>query len=85
MWIIQSDTLMELPDDVPLPPNSKKIEVPDDLFTSPRDFRVEKGALVTDSKPLSPSVPQFTFDEIAHLKQFVATAAIKAGEGKENK
>jgi hypothetical protein len=84
MWIIQSDTLMELPDDLLLPPNSTKIEVPPSLFTSPRDFHVENGALVNNGKPV-PTGPIFTLDEIALLKQLVATTAINAGEGKENK
>ena len=85
MWIIQSNTLLELPDDLQLLPNSTKIEVPPELFTSPRDFRVENGVLVHDPKSTTPSGPLFTLDELTQLKQLVATTPIKAGEGKENK
>lgn len=84
MWIIQSDTLMELPDDLLLPPDSKKIEVPDSLFKSPRDFRVENGVLKSNGREI-PSATILTLDEIALLKQLVATTVIKAAEGKENK
>lgn len=86
MWIIQSNTLLELPDDLQLPPESTKIEVKDDaLFTSPREFRVVNGALVHDPKSTPPLGPLFTLDELTQLKELVATTPIKAGEGKENK
>jgi hypothetical protein len=76
MWILQNDMLMEIPSDVPMPPNSTKIEVPDEFLTSPRDFRIEKGLLIKDPRPVPPPALRFTLDEIAQLKQLVASTAV---------
>ena len=71
MWIMQNDVMMEIPDDVPMPPNSKKVEVPEAFLASPRDFRVKEGALLHEPRKVELR-PQFTRDEIAFLKQIVA-------------
>jgi len=75
MWVMQNDVLMELPDDVPMPPNSKKVDVPDEFLVAPRHFRVRDGALVHEPRKTEP-LPKFTLAEIAFLKQLVTNRAI---------
>jgi hypothetical protein len=71
MWIVQNDVMMEVPDDVPLPPNSKRIDVPAEFLASPRDFRLHEGALLHEPRKVEPP-PKLTRDEIVLLKQLVA-------------
>ncbi len=78
MWIIQKDVLLHLPDDVPLPPNSRVVDVPEDLRRDPRQFRIENGALVRAG--YTPRVPddKLTSDEIRQLKQMLASPATES-------
>jgi hypothetical protein len=40
MWILQPDGLIEIPDDAPVPPGSKVVDVPDDFDATPDAYVV---------------------------------------------
>jgi hypothetical protein len=82
MWVMQNDVLMEIPDDVPMPPNTRKIDVPEDFLTSPQDFKVVQGELIREPRK-AVEAPRFTHEEIAFLKQFVANAVPKKEKEEE--
>lgn len=78
MWIIQKDSLLQLPDDVPLPPDSRVVEVPDEFRRNARDFRLEKGALVHAPRPTAAEVPRLTAEEIVQIKEALRSGLFKA-------
>ena len=75
MWIIRDNTLISMPDTAPLPPNSTRVDVPNDFLANPRAYKVEGGAIVkrapTDIKKPTPSL---TADEVLRVR-----AAIEKG------
>jgi hypothetical protein len=73
MWIIQRDTLMSIPDDAPLPPESLEVQLPKDFLDSPEGYVVKDGKLIKSKR--KPTRPKgLTAEDIAKIK-----AAIKAG------
>lgn len=78
MWIIQNDSLMEIPDDLPMPPNSRAIKVPEEFLREPRDFQLEKGKLVRRPRPKSEDVPRLTSEEIVQIKDALQRGLFKA-------
>ncbi len=76
MWVLQNDVLMELPDDVPMPPNGKKVDVPADFLVSPRDYKIKNGALLHEPQTLVVALlPQLTSNEIQFIKELAAKNA----------
>jgi len=75
MWIIRDNTLISMPDTAPLPPNSTRVDVPNDFLANPRAYKVEGGAIVkrapTDIKKPKPTL---TADEVLRVR-----AAIEKG------
>ena len=41
MWVIHQDILLSMPDAAPLPPNGKRVDLPDDFLANPRAYKVE--------------------------------------------
>lgn len=78
MWIIQNDALMQIPDDVPMPRDSRAIEVPEEFVRNPEDFRLEKGELVHAPRPKRERAPRLTRDEIAQVKSALERGLFKA-------
>jgi len=77
MWIIRDNTLISMPDTAPLPPNSTRVDVPNDFLANPRAYKVEGGAIVkrapTEIKISKPK-PILTADEVLRVR-----AAIEKG------
>ena len=73
MWVIQDRALVRLPDNAPVPPSSRVVEVPPDF--NPRDYRVENGALVKGVPARGTPTDKLTREEIVRLK-----AALSAGQ-----
>ena len=75
MWVIHQDILLSMPDAAPLPPNGKRVDLPDDFLANPRAYKVEGGAIVkrapTDIKKPKPTL---TADEVLRVR-----AAIEKG------
>jgi hypothetical protein len=40
MWVIQHEALLQVPDDVPVPPESVVTELPEDFFADPSAYTV---------------------------------------------
>lgn len=78
MWIIQNDALMQIPDDLPMPPNSHAIDVPDEFVRSPQDFKLEKGALVHAPQPKRERAPRLTAEEIEQVRDALGRGLFKA-------
>ncbi len=78
MWIMQNETLMEIPDDLPMPPNSRVIEPPEEFLRNPHDFRVEQGSLVHAPRPSRDDTPRLTSDEIMQIKNALKSGLFKA-------
>ncbi len=82
MWVIQNEGLLRVPDDVPLPPNSVKVDVPSDFHQRPHLYRIKGHALVKRSdkelkKLQRPAVSlRLTQEEIAKLKKAIAEGKI---------
>ena len=79
MWVIQNDTLLSLPDDAPLPPNSVKVDLPTDFKQNPSLYRIEKSAFVRAARtepPPAPS-PRLTPEEIVKLKKAIERGDIR--------
>ena len=78
MWVIQNQGLVRLPDSVPLPPDSVKVELPPDFHARPRDFKIEGNSVVRLSKEELKEIRQpretlkLTQEEIAILKEAIA-------------
>jgi len=66
MWVIQNAVLLRLPDDVPVPPNSRVIGVPEDF--EPRDYQVENNALVKVKQKPRATTEKLTADEVRQIK-----------------
>ena len=81
MWIIQNKKLLRLPDDVPVPPGSLRVNPPDEYLLRPEDYTVTEKAIVKRSKAelkkrQSPqTVLKLTQEEITILRK-----AIKEGK-----
>ena len=78
MWIIQNDALMQIPDDLPMPPNSRAIKVPEEFLSTPQDFRLEKGKLVRRPQPKREEVPRLTHEEISQVRDALGRGLFKA-------
>lgn len=76
MWVIQNESLFSLPDDAPMPPNAKPVDLPEDFHADPQAFTIEGDKIVrarpTAYKSEEPLV--LTRAELARIK-----AAIRAG------
>ena len=75
MWIIQNETLLSIPDDAPLPPNSVKVEPPADFKQNPLSYRIKGSGFIRSKAPPPEPSPQLTPEEIIKIKK-----AIKRGE-----
>jgi hypothetical protein len=77
MWVIHQDILLSMPDAAPLPPNGKRVDLPDDFLANPRAYKIEGGAIVkrvpTEMKTSKPK-PILTADEVLRVR-----AAIEKG------
>ena len=77
MWVIHQDILLSMPDAAPLPPNSTRVDVPNDFLANPRAYKVEGGAIVkrapTEMKTSKPNA-MLTADEVLRVR-----AAIEKG------
>ena len=77
MWVIHEDILLSMPDTAPLPPNGKRVDLPDDFLVNPRAYKIEGGAIVrrtpADVKISKPK-PILTADEVLRVR-----AAIEKG------
>ncbi len=78
MWIVQNDVLMEIPDDLPMPPNSRAVKVPEGFASNPRDYRIDKGKLVRAPRPKREEAPRFTNEEIVQIKDALQRGLFKA-------
>lgn len=78
MWILQNDALMQIPDDLPMPPNSRAIDVPDEFVRNPQDFKLEKGKLVRAPRPKREKAARLTADEIAQVRDALGRGLFKA-------
>jgi hypothetical protein len=78
MWLIQDQHLVRLPDDVPVPPGSVQVEVPDDFLVQPEAYKVEENRIVRRSEKDMQALQQgrqalkLTQEEIARIKQAIA-------------
>ena len=77
MWVIHEDILLSMPDTAPLPPNGKRVDLPDDFLANPRTYKIEGGAIVkrapTDIKKPTPSL---TADEVLRVRAAIEKGAI---------
>lgn len=82
MWVMQNDVLLKLPDDAPLPPKSRVVEVPEDFQSRSARFRIENGEL--KRMPASLRVPddKLTTDEVRQLKELLASRKTQSKEQK---
>ena len=78
MWIVQNDMLMQIPDDLPMPPNSRAVEVPEQFVSSPHDFKLEKGELVHAPQPKRERAPRLTVDEVEQIRDALGRGLFKA-------
>lgn len=76
MWVIQSDTLLSLPDEAPVPPNSLKVELPGDFKQNPSSYRIEKSAFIRVSAPEAPRAARLTAEDIVKIKKAIERGAI---------
>ena len=76
MWIIQSNALVELPNDVPIPSGSHAVEVPEGFTAAPEHFRIEDGRVVevpvAERRLRRNETPPLTPDEIATVRRAIA-------------
>lgn len=78
MWVIQNQGLLRIPDDVPVPPDSVKVELPSDFQQQTHTYKIEGKALIKRSAAELKKLqrPGETLkmmqEEIAKLKQAVA-------------
>jgi hypothetical protein len=78
MWILQNDSLMEIPDDLPMPPYSRAVEPPPELLLHPRDFRIENGEFVHAPQPKRERAPRLTVEEIEQVRDALGRGLFKA-------
>lgn len=78
MWIVQNDVLMQIPDDLPMPRNSRAIDVPEDFTRNPHDFKLEKGELVHAPQPKRERAPRLTADEVEQIRDALGRGLFKA-------
>lgn len=80
MWIIQNDSLLSIPDDAPMPPNSAKVELPEDFKKNPTLYRIH-GSKLERGKPTKASPAsahaRLTREDIAKLKKAIERGDIK--------
>jgi len=72
MWVMQKDVLLRLPDDAPMPPESRKVSVPEDLQRNVSRLRVESGEVVTVDRPLRTAEERLTREDVVALKKLLA-------------
>jgi hypothetical protein len=70
MWVIQNTILVRLPDDVPLPPHSRVVEVPPDF--DPREYRIDAGALTRVERQPREQAEKLTAEEVRQIKAALA-------------
>lgn len=69
MWMIQGESLVELPDDAPVPPGSVPVHVPRAVREGRHGFRIEKGRLVVDDDAPERGVGRLSRDEVERLRE----------------
>jgi len=78
MWVIQQDALVSLPDDVPVPTGSTRIDVPPDFGEQPEAYKLDGLRLVRRSEEeirnAQSRMEQLTLtqDHIARIKRAIA-------------
>jgi hypothetical protein len=78
MWIMQNGSLLEVPDDLPMPPNSSVIEPPAEFLRNPQDFRLEKGTLIHAPRKPVEDEPRLTAKEILQIRESLKQGLFKA-------
>jgi hypothetical protein len=81
MWVIRDDHLFSLPDNSPLPPNAKRVDLPEDFLGNPRGYKIEGGAFVKrEAKDVKTSAQtaslMLTVDEINRVRAAIAKGVI---------
>jgi hypothetical protein len=82
MWIIQNQGLLRLPDDVPLPPNSKKVQLHGEFEQQPHLYRlkgntvVKLGAKELKRHEAPRETLKLTLGEIAQLRKALAAGKL---------
>jgi hypothetical protein len=75
MWVIQNKKLLHLPDDVPLPPGSLRVNPPDEFLLRPEEYTVTEKAVLKRSeadlrkRQSQQPVLKLSQEEIAILKK----------------
>jgi hypothetical protein len=69
MWVIQGDTLVELPDDAPVPPDSVPVEVPRGVREGRRGFRIEGRRLVVEDDAPERGVGRLSREEVERVRE----------------
>lgn len=77
MWIIQNETLLSIPDDAPLPPNSVKVDPPADFKQNPLSYRIKGAGFIRSTSSLPEPSPRLTPEEILTLKRAIERGDIK--------
>ena len=72
MWVIQKDVLLRLPDDAPIPPDSRTVSVPADLKRNVSRLRVENGEVITVDRPQRTVEERLTREDVVALKKLLA-------------
>jgi hypothetical protein len=73
MWIIQNETLLSIPDDAPLPPQSVKVDVPEDFRQNRTLYRIKGSGLIRSkaAEARGDTPPRLTQDDIARIKKAI--------------
>jgi hypothetical protein len=77
MWILQAEAFLEIPDDAPLPPGSKVVEVPDDFVAAPHAYVVtaegveRRAPQELDALRRRDSEDRLTSNDVAILKRMI--------------
>ena len=74
MWIVQKDMVLQIPDDAPLPPDSRVIDVPADFARDGGAFTFRNGAFTRRATP--PTPPKLTPEEVEILKAAIASGRL---------
>jgi hypothetical protein len=75
MWLLQGELLVEFPDSAPVPPGSRRVDVPAGFLDEPRAFRVREGRVVrrprkeVDALQRDREAARLSRDDVARLKR----------------
>ena len=72
MWVMQKEVLLLLPDDAPVPPDSRIVSVPADLKRNVSRLRVENGEVITVDRPQRTAEERLTREDVVALKKLLA-------------